>query len=154
LWHFEKREIDRALTAFNNALELEVVTDRGTTKPNRNCIPALFGKVRGLSTRMGMNLFLTVSFVSSNCLQARILYLRKDYKTALAVYQQILKADPLHHNPDPRIGIGLCFNKLGMIPEAYKAFMRAVQVVRLRFVLQLCFLRKMTTKVYYFYRIR
>jgi len=55
--------------------------------------------------------------------RARILYLKKNYKEALRTYQHILKLAP-----DPRVGIGLCYNKLNMYGEAYYAFERAVKV--------------------------
>ncbi|ORY06104.1 TPR-like protein [Basidiobolus meristosporus CBS 931.73] len=60
--------------------------------------------------------------------KARIQYHRKQFKAALATYQQILVLNP-NGKPDPRIGIGLCFHKLGMLNEAKEAFDRALEVV-------------------------
>ncbi|KAJ1985213.1 protein required for normal CLN1 and CLN2 G1 cyclin expression [Dimargaris verticillata] len=58
---------------------------------------------------------------------ARIQFHSKKYREALASYQELLRYRPAHV-PDPRLGIGLCFYKLGMIKEAKHAFERAIQV--------------------------
>ncbi|KAJ1973344.1 protein required for normal CLN1 and CLN2 G1 cyclin expression [Dimargaris xerosporica] len=58
---------------------------------------------------------------------ARIQFHGKKYREALASYQELLRYRPAHV-PDPRLGIGLCFYKLGMIKEAKHAFERAIQV--------------------------
>ncbi|KAJ3411804.1 protein required for normal CLN1 and CLN2 G1 cyclin expression [Chytridiales sp. JEL 0842] len=47
-----------------------------------------------------------------------------DHKAALTMYQQILSISPDLH-PSVRVAIGLCYHKLGMIPEARAAFERA-----------------------------
>ncbi|CAG8531922.1 6891_t:CDS:10 [Ambispora leptoticha] len=67
-----------------------------------NNIPALFGK-------------------------ARVQYHRRNFESALETYQTILRLNP-KCKPDPRIGIGLCFNKLNLADHAYRAFLRALEV--------------------------
>ncbi|CAG8434946.1 15397_t:CDS:1 [Funneliformis mosseae] len=57
---------------------------------------------------------------------ARIQYSQKTFKDALATYQRIARLNPFMTHPDPRIGIGLCFNKLNRFDEAVQAFDRAV----------------------------
>ncbi|ORX92251.1 TPR-like protein [Basidiobolus meristosporus CBS 931.73] len=59
--------------------------------------------------------------------KARIQYHRKQFKAALSTYQQVLVLKP-SGKPDVRIGIGLCFHKLGMLNEAKDAFDRALEV--------------------------
>ncbi|KAK9765164.1 protein required for normal CLN1 and CLN2 G1 cyclin expression [Basidiobolus ranarum] len=59
--------------------------------------------------------------------KARIQYHRKLFKVALATYQQVLVLNP-EGKPDVRVGIGLCFHKLGMLNEAKEAFDRALEV--------------------------
>ncbi|KAK9452877.1 hypothetical protein V1511DRAFT_490320 [Dipodascopsis uninucleata] len=59
--------------------------------------------------------------------RARILYARGHYKAALKLYQKVLAS---RHNmrPDPRIGIGLCFWKLGFKDDAKLAWDRALEL--------------------------
>ncbi|CAG8536419.1 19050_t:CDS:2, partial [Gigaspora rosea] len=59
---------------------------------------------------------------------ARIKYLRQEYKDALKLYQEILRLKPDLTEPDPRVGIGLCFNKLQNFDEAIAAFDRALEL--------------------------
>ncbi|PVZ99360.1 hypothetical protein BB558_004623 [Smittium angustum] len=59
--------------------------------------------------------------------KARIQYSRKQYSSALQTYQQALKINP-KHTPDPRIGIGMCFFKLGRLAETKLAFERSIKV--------------------------
>lgn len=59
--------------------------------------------------------------------RARVLFHRKQFKGALYAYQQALKLNP-KCRPDPRIGIGLCFWKLGDREHAFKAWERALIV--------------------------
>ncbi|RUS34355.1 hypothetical protein BC938DRAFT_481013 [Jimgerdemannia flammicorona] len=66
------------------------------------CVPALLGK-------------------------ARIQYNRKQYKQALRSYQTALTNQPAGGSPEIRLGIGLCFHKLGMYQEAKRAFSRCIQ---------------------------
>ncbi|CAG8527609.1 1242_t:CDS:10 [Dentiscutata heterogama] len=60
---------------------------------------------------------------------ARIKYLRQEYKEALKLYQEILRLKPDLTEPDPRVGIGLCFNKLQNFDEAIAAFDRALELL-------------------------
>ncbi|CAG8598580.1 7425_t:CDS:2, partial [Racocetra fulgida] len=55
------------------------------------------------------------------------MYLRQEYKEALKLYQEILRLKPDLSEPDPRVGIGLCFNKLQNFDEAIAAFDRALE---------------------------
>ncbi|GBC02979.1 hypothetical protein RclHR1_04910012 [Rhizophagus clarus] len=57
---------------------------------------------------------------------ARIQYSHKAFKDALATYQRIARLNPFMTHPDPRIGIGLCLNKLNRFNEAVQAFDRAI----------------------------
>lgn len=57
--------------------------------------------------------------------KACCLYARKNFRSALKLYQNVLKCAPRMLSPDPRIGIGLCFYRLGMQEEALNAFTRA-----------------------------
>ncbi|KAJ1881647.1 protein required for normal CLN1 and CLN2 G1 cyclin expression, partial [Kickxella alabastrina] len=58
---------------------------------------------------------------------ARTLFGRKQYAQALGAYQQALALRP-RGRPDPRIGIGLCLEKLGHAAAARRAFERAAAV--------------------------
>ncbi|RHZ88194.1 hypothetical protein Glove_26g206 [Diversispora epigaea] len=82
---------------------------------------------------MALTAFTNATNLASNNIpalfgQARVYYHRKDYKTALSIYQQILQADPTLTEPDPRIGIGLCYNKLDNFDQALMAFDRALEL--------------------------
>ena len=59
--------------------------------------------------------------------KARVMYSRKNYKSALAFYQRLLTLRP-DLTPDPRIGIGLCYWELGMKDEALFAWERSLEV--------------------------
>ncbi|VVT55082.1 uncharacterized protein SAPINGB_P004418 [Magnusiomyces paraingens] len=59
--------------------------------------------------------------------KARVLYSKKNYKGALAIYQLILRSRPNFH-PDPRIGIGLCFWHLNDKEMAHAAWKRALEL--------------------------
>ncbi|RKP07808.1 hypothetical protein THASP1DRAFT_30386 [Thamnocephalis sphaerospora] len=59
--------------------------------------------------------------------KARILYSRNQYVQALDCYQRVLRLRP-DARPDPRVGVGLCFERLGMRAQARTAFERAVEV--------------------------
>jgi Flp pilus assembly protein TadD len=49
---------------------------------------------------------------------------------ALEIYQRILRLQPLNtRRPDPRVGIGLCFEQLNMHVQARMAFERAIELV-------------------------
>jgi RNA polymerase-associated protein CTR9 len=71
-------------------------------------------------------------FILSGCPQhlfalmgkARILYVRRQFRAALKLYQSVLSAAP-DFLPDPRIGIGLCFWNLGEHDLARKAWKRS-----------------------------
>ncbi|KAG0333130.1 protein required for normal CLN1 and CLN2 G1 cyclin expression [Podila humilis] len=58
---------------------------------------------------------------------ARIQFIRENYTGALNTYRNAMKYQP-DCKPDPRIGMGLCFYKLGMIDTAQQAFERAVEL--------------------------
>lgn len=59
--------------------------------------------------------------------KARVLYNKKNYKAALKLYQLILKSRP-YFQPDPRIGIGLCFWQLNDKDMAHAAWQRALEL--------------------------
>ncbi|KAK9494510.1 hypothetical protein V1508DRAFT_412628 [Lipomyces doorenjongii] len=59
--------------------------------------------------------------------RARILYAKENYKGALKLYQQVLVARA-DMQPDPRIGIGMCFWKLGFKDEAKLAWERSLEL--------------------------
>lgn len=56
--------------------------------------------------------------------KARILYVRRQFRAALKLYQSVLSVAP-KFLPDPRIGIGLCFWNLGEHTLARKAWSRS-----------------------------
>ncbi|KAG0327229.1 protein required for normal CLN1 and CLN2 G1 cyclin expression [Dissophora globulifera] len=58
---------------------------------------------------------------------ARILFIRENYGQALNYYRSVLKLQP-DFTPNPRIGMGLCFYKLGMDDTAQQAFERCVEM--------------------------
>ncbi|KAG0211863.1 protein required for normal CLN1 and CLN2 G1 cyclin expression [Mortierella sp. GBA30] len=57
---------------------------------------------------------------------ARIHFIRENYTQALALYRNVLKMLP-DCNPNPRLGMGLCFYKLGMLEQAQQAFERCIE---------------------------
>ncbi|KAK9241421.1 hypothetical protein V1525DRAFT_393100 [Lipomyces kononenkoae] len=59
--------------------------------------------------------------------RARILYAKENYKGALKLYQQVLAAQA-DMQPDPRIGIGMCYWKLGYKDEARLAWERSLEL--------------------------
>lgn len=56
--------------------------------------------------------------------KARILYVRRQFRAALKLYQSVLSVSS-NFLPDPRIGIGLCFWNLGEHALARKAWARS-----------------------------
>lgn len=56
------------------------------------------------------------------------MYARKNYRESLQLYQRILRLSP-NTQPDPRIGIGLCFWQLGEKAKAKKAWERSLELV-------------------------
>ncbi|KAJ1651451.1 protein required for normal CLN1 and CLN2 G1 cyclin expression [Dispira simplex] len=58
---------------------------------------------------------------------ARIYFHMKKYHDALTLYQDLLQRRP-SGVPDPRLGIGLCYHKLGMVKEAKHAFERVMEL--------------------------
>ncbi|KAF9285833.1 protein required for normal CLN1 and CLN2 G1 cyclin expression [Mortierella alpina] len=58
---------------------------------------------------------------------ARIHFVRENYSQALSLYRNVLKMLPECH-PNPRLGLGLCFYKLGMVEQAQLAFERCIEV--------------------------
>lgn len=59
--------------------------------------------------------------------KARIQYAKRRYEPALALYQQVLAKRP-DMDPDPRIGIGMCFWQLGFKDDAKQAWERALEL--------------------------
>ncbi|KAG9298342.1 hypothetical protein G9A89_002830 [Geosiphon pyriformis] len=59
--------------------------------------------------------------------KARVQYNHREFNNALTTYQTILKLNP-NCKPDPRIGIGLCYNKLKYVDQAYMVFLRCLEV--------------------------
>ncbi|KAI9594316.1 hypothetical protein BDF19DRAFT_445554 [Syncephalis fuscata] len=61
--------------------------------------------------------------------KARLLYGKRQYGQALEIYQRILRLQPqASRRPDPRVGIGLCFEQLGMHVQARMAFERVIEL--------------------------
>lgn len=58
--------------------------------------------------------------------KARILYVRRQFRASLKLYQSVLSVAP-NFLPDPRIGIGLCFWNLGDHNLARKAWLRSTR---------------------------
>jgi RNA polymerase-associated protein CTR9 len=59
--------------------------------------------------------------------KACIAFNKKDYKNALNFYKKALRANP-NAPASVRLGIGLCFFKMGKIPKAKMAFERALEL--------------------------
>ncbi|KAJ1818055.1 protein required for normal CLN1 and CLN2 G1 cyclin expression, partial [Coemansia sp. RSA 2598] len=59
--------------------------------------------------------------------KARVLYGKQQFSQALAAYQQALVLRP-RGRPDPRIGIGMCLERLGHTGDARRALKRASEV--------------------------
>ncbi|KAA8900881.1 hypothetical protein FN846DRAFT_781426 [Sphaerosporella brunnea] len=59
--------------------------------------------------------------------KARVLYARKRYDKALECYQEVLLKRP-DMDPDPRIGIGMCFWMLGHKDDAKMAWERTLEI--------------------------
>jgi RNA polymerase-associated protein CTR9 len=59
--------------------------------------------------------------------KARVLYGRRRYDKALECYQEVLLKRP-DMDPDPRIGIGMCFWSLGHKQDARMAWERALEI--------------------------
>ncbi|CAG8501740.1 9458_t:CDS:10, partial [Acaulospora colombiana] len=74
---------------------------------------------------MAMNAFTNATNLASNNIPALF---GQDYRAALKIYQQIMQADPSLTEPDPRVGIGLCYNKLNNFDQAIAAFDRAIEL--------------------------
>ncbi|CAI6747904.1 ASN_HP2_G0045720.mRNA.1.CDS.1 [Saccharomyces cerevisiae] len=66
-----------------------------------------------------------------NCLflllRAKLLYQKKNYMASLKIFQELLVINPVLQ-PDPRIGIGLCFWQLKDSKMAIKSWQRALQL--------------------------
>ncbi|KXS12448.1 TPR-like protein [Gonapodya prolifera JEL478] len=60
--------------------------------------------------------------------QACIFFYRADFKSALPLFQRALQIDPSLTTPDPRLGIGMCFLRLGHVDLARKAFDRSLEL--------------------------
>lgn len=63
----------------------------------------------------------------ANLGKARFLYHKKNYRGALKLYQTVLRGRD-NFNPDPRIGIGLCFWHLNQKTMALAAWERALEL--------------------------
>ncbi|KAI5790268.1 hypothetical protein EDC01DRAFT_788532 [Geopyxis carbonaria] len=59
--------------------------------------------------------------------KARVMYSRKRYDKALECYQDVLTKRP-DMDPDPRIGIGMCFWQLGFRDDARHAWERVLEI--------------------------
>ncbi|KAF9449178.1 RNA polymerase II-associated protein [Macrolepiota fuliginosa MF-IS2] len=59
--------------------------------------------------------------------KARILYARRNFKEALRLFQDVLRYNP-NCQPDPRIGIGLCFWAIDNKAKARAAWQRSLEV--------------------------
>ncbi|KAJ2525100.1 protein required for normal CLN1 and CLN2 G1 cyclin expression [Coemansia sp. RSA 2049] len=59
--------------------------------------------------------------------KARVLFGKRQFQQALAIYQQVLTIRP-SAKPDVRIGIGMCLYKLGYPEDARRALARAIEV--------------------------
>ncbi|KAJ1948951.1 protein required for normal CLN1 and CLN2 G1 cyclin expression, partial [Linderina macrospora] len=57
--------------------------------------------------------------------KARVLFSKRQFQTALGIYQRVLTLHP-HGKPDARIGIGLCLLRLGHTKDARRALERAM----------------------------
>jgi len=73
-----------------------------------------------IRTSRGCNMLATMG-------KARTLYGKKRYDKALEAYQEVLQKRP-DMDPDPRIGIGMCFWSLGFKDDARLAWERALEV--------------------------
>ncbi|AMD21083.1 HEL198Cp [Eremothecium sinecaudum] len=60
-------------------------------------------------------------------MRAKLLYQKKNYSLALRVFQELLVLDPTLQ-PDPRVGIGLCFWQLKDPGMAIRSWKRALQM--------------------------
>ena len=60
--------------------------------------------------------------------KARIAYARKQYPQALRLFQQVLQLKP-DAQPDPRVGIGLCFWSMDKKALAKACWERSLEVV-------------------------
>jgi len=60
--------------------------------------------------------------------RARILFQKQKYEKALETYQEVLTRRP-DMEPDPRIGIGMCFWKLNFREDAKGAWERVLELV-------------------------
>lgn len=60
--------------------------------------------------------------------QARVYYVRKQYREALRLFQRALTLKP-NAKPDPRVGIGLCLWAMGSKDKAKMAWQRSAEVV-------------------------
>ncbi len=60
--------------------------------------------------------------------KGRILYARRNYSQALQTFQLVLRMNPMCQ-PDPRIGIGLCYWAMGNKSKAKAAWERSMEVV-------------------------
>ncbi|OLL26995.1 Tetratricopeptide repeat protein 1 [Neolecta irregularis DAH-3] len=59
--------------------------------------------------------------------KARILYAKSNYKAALRIYQRVMQSQP-DFQPDPRIGIGMCFWQLKWREDARAAWERSLEL--------------------------
>ena len=73
-----------------------------------------------IRTSRGSNMLATMG-------KARVLYGKKRYDKALEAYQEVLMKRP-DMDPDPRIGIGMCFWSLGFKDDARMAWERALEI--------------------------
>ncbi len=100
--------MDDALRSFDGVLAV---------KPTN--LVALLGKV--------VYMYNVACFVPTKSNKARILYARRNFKEALRLFQDVLRYNP-NCQPDPRIGIGLCFWAMDNKAKARAAWYRSLEV--------------------------
>ncbi|ORX71067.1 TPR-like protein [Linderina pennispora] len=77
--------------------------------------------------QFNLALRLNPTCVASLLGKARVLFSKRQFQTALGIYQRVLTLRP-NDKPDPRIGIALCLMKLGHAKDARRALERAIEV--------------------------
>lgn len=120
----EKKEVyEKAVEYGNKAFQLDrsnmaAILARGTLSLSAGSFDDALQPFAALLAKSESNPFAMFG-------RARVLYHRKNYRGALQLYQAILRQNP-NAKPDPRIGIGLCFWKLGDKPHASLAWKRVL----------------------------
>ncbi|KAJ1800165.1 protein required for normal CLN1 and CLN2 G1 cyclin expression [Coemansia sp. RSA 2399] len=101
------------------------------SEPNIFLVKGMLAMAQRLpdSALVQFNTALQYDAANLSCLlgKARVLYGKRQFQQALAIYQQILTIKPTG-KPDARIGIGMCLYKLGHVEDARRALARAIEV--------------------------